>query len=115
VGIGRGRRALRGHRAAEKSSTLERDGLSAEGEIGDGDPVQAMEDKLRKFPADRIISTHPVGRSIGFRARRDRARASASKFRHARRRRPRARGRRLGYLMERVPFFPACSWPGTLQ
>ena len=43
---------------------LERDGLSAEGDIGDGDPVQAMEDELRKFPADEvIISTHPPGRS----------------------------------------------------
>ena len=43
---------------------LERDGFAAEGDIGDGDPVQAMEDGLRKFPADEvIISTHPLGRS----------------------------------------------------
>jgi GABA permease len=45
-------------------STLEHSGYDAEGEIGDGDPVQAMEDELRKFPADEvIISTHPLGRS----------------------------------------------------
>jgi hypothetical protein len=39
-------------------------GFEAEGDIGDDDPVQAMEDALRRFPADEvIISTHPVGRS----------------------------------------------------
>ncbi len=39
-------------------------GVSARGEIGDGDPLQALEDALRTFPADEIvISTHPVGRS----------------------------------------------------
>jgi len=39
-------------------------GFAAEGEIGDDDPVQAMEDALRQFPADEaIISTHPLGRS----------------------------------------------------
>jgi hypothetical protein len=44
--------------------TLERDGLSATGDIGDGDPVQAMEDGLRMFGADEVIvSTHPPGRS----------------------------------------------------
>lgn len=43
---------------------LERDGLSVEGDIGDDDPVQAMEDALRVFPANEvIISTHPPGRS----------------------------------------------------
>jgi hypothetical protein len=43
---------------------LARDGVSAEGDIGDSDPVQAMEDALRLFPADEaIISTHPYGRS----------------------------------------------------
>ena len=43
---------------------LRREGLEAEGDIGDDDPVQAMEDALRRFPADEvIISTHPVGRS----------------------------------------------------
>jgi hypothetical protein len=39
-------------------------GFEADGDIGDDDPVQAMEDALRRFPADEvIISTHPVGRS----------------------------------------------------
>jgi hypothetical protein len=39
-------------------------GVSARGEIGDGDPLQALEDALRTFPADEIvISTHPAGRS----------------------------------------------------
>ena len=39
-------------------------GVQAQGEIGDGDPVQAVEDALRSFPADEIVlSTHPPGRS----------------------------------------------------
>jgi hypothetical protein len=39
-------------------------GVRAQGEIGDGDPVQAVEDALRSFPADEIVlSTHPPGRS----------------------------------------------------
>jgi hypothetical protein len=43
---------------------LARDGVAAEGDIGDSDPVQAMEDALRLFPANEaIISTHPYGRS----------------------------------------------------
>ena len=43
---------------------LRRDGVQAQGEIGDGDPLQAIEDALRTFGADEIvISTHPEGRS----------------------------------------------------
>ena len=43
---------------------LERAGIRARGEIGDGDPLQALEDALREFPADEIVvSTHPEGRS----------------------------------------------------
>ena len=39
-------------------------GVEASGEVGDGDPLQAMEDALRTFGADEIIiSTHPEGRS----------------------------------------------------
>jgi hypothetical protein len=39
-------------------------GIKARGEIGDGDPLQAIEDSLREFPADEIVvSTHPPGRS----------------------------------------------------
>ncbi len=43
---------------------LESAGLRARGEVGDGDPLQAIEDALRTFGADEIIlSTHPEGRS----------------------------------------------------
>jgi predicted TIM-barrel enzyme len=39
-------------------------GVQARGEVGDGDPLQAIEDALRTFGADEIIiSTHPSGRS----------------------------------------------------
>jgi GABA permease len=39
-------------------------GLDASGEIGDGDPIQAIEDAVRTFrPDELIISTHPPGRS----------------------------------------------------
>ncbi len=39
-------------------------GLDAEGEVGDADPVQAIEDALRTFqPDELVISTHPEGRS----------------------------------------------------
>ncbi|MDQ3778661.1 MAG: hypothetical protein M3310_07350 [Actinomycetota bacterium] len=40
-------------------------GITAEGEVGDADPVQAIEDSLRTFGADEvIISTHPEGKSL---------------------------------------------------
>jgi nucleotide-binding universal stress UspA family protein len=43
---------------------LARDGIPAQGDIGDSDPLQAIEDALRLFPADEVIvSTHPYGRS----------------------------------------------------
>ncbi|HEY6963416.1 MAG TPA: hypothetical protein VI408_16145 [Gaiellaceae bacterium] len=39
-------------------------GLDARGEIGDGDPLQAIEDAVRTFqPDELIVSTHPEGRS----------------------------------------------------
>jgi hypothetical protein len=39
-------------------------GVTAEGEVGDADPLTALEDALRIFGADEvIISTHPEGRS----------------------------------------------------
>ena len=39
-------------------------GISARGEVGDSEPLQAIEDALRTFGADEIIiSTHPEGRS----------------------------------------------------
>jgi hypothetical protein len=45
-------------------SALAEAGVEARGEVGDDDPLQAMEDALRTFGADEIIiSTHPPGRS----------------------------------------------------
>jgi len=45
-------------------SRLEATGLEVRGEIGDEDPLVAIEDALRTFGADEIvISTHPEGRS----------------------------------------------------
>jgi GABA permease len=39
-------------------------GLDATGEIGDADPLQAIDDALRTFaPDELILSTHPEGRS----------------------------------------------------
>jgi hypothetical protein len=43
---------------------LARLGIDARGEVGDPDPLQAIEDALRTFgPDEIIISTHPEGRS----------------------------------------------------
>jgi nucleotide-binding universal stress UspA family protein len=43
---------------------LEEAGIRARGEIGDAEPLQAIEDALRTFGADEVIvSTHPEGRS----------------------------------------------------
>jgi hypothetical protein len=44
---------------------LEANGLPAQGEIGDADPVQAVEDALRGFGSvdEIVLSTHPEGRS----------------------------------------------------
>jgi hypothetical protein len=51
-------------RLEEVVARLRREGVDVRGDIGDADPVQAMEDALRLFPADEaIISTHPPGRS----------------------------------------------------
>jgi hypothetical protein len=39
-------------------------GIEARGEIGDSDPLQAIEDAIRTFaPDELIVSTHPEGRS----------------------------------------------------
>ena len=51
-------------RLDESLASLRAAGLDAAGEIGDGDPVQALEDAVRTFrPDELVISTHPVGRS----------------------------------------------------
>jgi hypothetical protein len=57
-------RAAAEERLRRSIAELERLGISARGEVGDADPVQAIEDALRTFGADQIIiSTHPEGRS----------------------------------------------------
>ena len=59
-----GARAAAQSRLDASLAQLARDGIQAEGEVGDGDPLQAIEDALRTFGADEIIiSTHPEGRS----------------------------------------------------
>jgi hypothetical protein len=51
-------------RLDESLARLAENGIAASGEIGDGDPLRAIEDALRTFGADEIIiSTHPEGRS----------------------------------------------------
>jgi hypothetical protein len=51
-------------RLHQSLARLSEAGISARGEVGDADPVQAIEDALRTFGADEvIISTHPEGRS----------------------------------------------------
>jgi hypothetical protein len=45
-------------------AALSEAGVEARGQVGDDDPIQAMDDALRMFGADEIvISTHPPGRS----------------------------------------------------
>jgi len=57
-------RARARERLDRSLAELERNGVQASGEVGDGDPLQAIEDALRTFGADEIvISTHPEGRS----------------------------------------------------
>ncbi|MCZ7589370.1 MAG: hypothetical protein M5U27_11075 [Gaiella sp.] len=59
-----GARAAAQARLDASLDRLRGEGIAARGEIGDGDPLQALEDALRVFPADEIvISTHPPGRS----------------------------------------------------
>jgi hypothetical protein len=57
-------RARARQRLDESLARLGELGINARGEIGDADPLQAIEDALRTFGADEIvISTHPEGRS----------------------------------------------------
>jgi hypothetical protein len=59
-----GARDAAGTRLRATLADLNAAGVNARGEIGDGDPLQALEDALRGFAADAIvISTHPEGRS----------------------------------------------------
>ncbi len=51
-------------RLDESLASMRAAGLDAAGEIGDGDPIQAIEDAIRTFrPDELVISTHPAGRS----------------------------------------------------
>lgn len=57
-------RAQAQERLHRSLARLDQEGIEARGEVGDGDPLQAIEDALRTFGADQIlISTHPEGRS----------------------------------------------------
>jgi hypothetical protein len=59
-----GARAEAERRLAESLAALAAEGVDARGEVGDADPIQAIDDALRTFGADEIvISTHPPGRS----------------------------------------------------
>jgi hypothetical protein len=51
-------------RLEESLARLRQEGVNAHGEVGDSEPLQALEDALRTFAPDEIIiSTHPEGRS----------------------------------------------------
>jgi hypothetical protein len=51
-------------RLAAAIRALDAAGLTATGQIGDADPLQATHDSLCTFDADHlVISTHPTGRS----------------------------------------------------
>jgi membrane protein implicated in regulation of membrane protease activity len=59
-----GARAAAEERLQASLAALERSGVAAHGEVGDADPLQALEDGCRSFgPDEIIISTHPEGRS----------------------------------------------------
>ncbi|MBA3383149.1 MAG: hypothetical protein H0T20_00660 [Actinobacteria bacterium] len=59
-----GARAVAKTRLEESLGLLRAGGVNARGEVGDAEPLQAIEDALRTFGADEIIiSTHPEGRS----------------------------------------------------
>lgn len=60
-----GARAQAQQRLDQALSQLRAAGIQAQGEIGDEDPLQAIEDVLRTFGADEIIiiSTHPERRA----------------------------------------------------
>jgi hypothetical protein len=57
-------RAAAQERLGRSLARLSEAGIEARGQVGDAEPLQAMEDALRTFGADEIIiSTHPEGRS----------------------------------------------------
>jgi hypothetical protein len=57
-------RAEAQERLHESLACLADEGIAARGEVGDADPLQAIDDAVRTFgPDELIISTHPPGRS----------------------------------------------------
>jgi GABA permease len=59
-----GARAAATERLEASLEAMRAAGMSARGEVGDGDPLQAIDDALRTFaPDELVISTHPPGRS----------------------------------------------------
>jgi hypothetical protein len=57
-------RAAAQKRLDDSLESMREAGIEATGQIGDADPLQAIEDALRTFgPDELIISTHPEGRS----------------------------------------------------
>src|SRR5581483_667113 len=52
------------HRLEASLATMRAAGIDVRGEVGDSDPLQAIEDAMRVFaPDELIISTHPPERS----------------------------------------------------
>ena len=57
-------RARAGERLDASLIALWSEGVAADGEIGDSDPVVALQDGLARYrPNEVIVSTHPPGRS----------------------------------------------------
>jgi hypothetical protein len=56
--------AAAGERLERAVANLSERGVSAEGVVGDSDPLLAIQDALTDFPATEIVlSTHPAGQS----------------------------------------------------
>jgi GABA permease len=60
-----GARVLAQRQLDESLDTLRASGIEAEGELGEDDSLQAIEDALRTFGADGIIIVTPSGRFAG--------------------------------------------------
>jgi hypothetical protein len=59
-----GARVAAQERLEASLATMRSQGIDAHGEVGDSDPLQAIEDAIRTFaPDELIISTHPPERS----------------------------------------------------
>ena len=57
-------REAAGERLDRSLARLRELGITAEGQVGEADPVQCIDDALRTFGADEVvIATHPEGRS----------------------------------------------------